>query len=213
MALGTMMKDLLLMGDNRIDHLIPGDIRFAQYMDPALRTREEAAAMYCFMLSHFVADLSMPCHCDGRRLSGYEAGPHKELEGHWSRKVGTGFGKEALTGKQIDSDQLLQQARDTDDKFDLHFDRVPSPIPGLRREHDAWLEAIYLCRASFAIASIVAPYQTYAYDDPRARAPFDAVLGEGNESTLAAVDQTAMHDAVLNTAIFWKDIWNKVSAE
>ena len=77
MALSTMMKDLLLMGNKRVDSLIPGEIRFAQYMDPKMRTTEEAAAMYFFMLSHFIADTCMPCHCDGRRLAGYSKGLHK----------------------------------------------------------------------------------------------------------------------------------------
>lgn len=211
MALSTMLKDLLLMGDKRVDYLIPGDIRFAQYMDPALRTREEAVVMYFFMLSHFMADICMPCHCDARKLSAYGEGLHNELENHWSKKVGTGFDKKNLIKKDTDSNRILQQARDIDKKFDVHFDRAA--IPDLYPGHDPWLEAIYLCRASFGMASIIAPYQTYTYADSRAKAPFDVVFGKGKEQILAAVDQTVIHDAVLNTAMIWKHIWNKVSAE
>jgi hypothetical protein len=220
MGLSNMMKDLLLMGDQRVDQLIPGDVRFARYMAPEVRTREEAAAMYFFMLSHFVADVCMPCHCDGRKLAAYNEGLHKELEAHWSRKVGTGFEKRNLltnntnlTGAQIrtDSNQVLQQARNIDSKFGLHFGQ-PS-IPDLHRDHDVWLEVINLCRASFAVASIVVPYRQYPYADPQARAPFDTVLGNGNGQLLADVNQTVMHDAILNTAIIWKHIWNKVSKE
>lgn len=220
MALSTMMKDLLLMGNQEIDRLIPGNVRFAQYMAPETRTQEEAAAMYFFMLSHFIADVSMPCHCDGRKLAAYDEGLHKELEAHWSRKVGTGFEKRNLLRNDLhltpaetraDSNQVLQQARDIDSKFDLNFGQ-PS-IPDLRRGHDVWLEVVNLCRASFAVASIIAPHQQYPYDNPRARAPFEAVLGDANRQLLEDVNRAVMHDAVLNTAIVWKHIWNKISKE
>lgn len=211
MALSTMMKDELLMGDRRVDHLIPGDIRFAEYLDDSERTPEEMAAMDFFMLSHFVADASMPCHCDGRKLAGYSAGLHMELEKHWSSIVGTAFEKDRLIKGTATSKQILAQAKALDTKFGLTFD--PVSIPDLLPDHDVWLEAIYLCRASFAIASIMAPYKTYPYDDSRPAAPFAEVFGKGKEQILSAVDQAAMHDAVLNTAIVWKHIWNKVSTE
>jgi hypothetical protein len=220
MALSTMMKDLLLMGCREIDRLIPGDVRFAQYMIPETRTQEAAAVMYFFMLSHFIADMCMPCHCDGRKLAGYARGLHKEMEKHWSRKVGTGFEKRNLlqkdlkltpAGARADSSRVLEQARNVDGKFGLNFGQIS--IPDLRRKHDVWLEAVYLCRASFAMASIIAPPQLYPYDDPRARAPFEAVLGDTNSQLLEDVNETVMHDAVLNTAIVWKHIWNKVSKE
>jgi hypothetical protein len=212
MALSTMMKDLLLLGDQQIDDLIPGEPHFAKDMAPELRTRHEAAAMYFFMLSHFVADVCMPCHCDGRKLSDYENGLHKEMEKHWSDKVGTEFEKDNLLKDGVDSEQVIEQARNIDSKFDLHFSE-PVSIPDIQSGHDVWLEAIYLCRASFAVASIIAPYQTYPYDDSKTKAPFDVVLGGGKEQILASLDQAVMHDAVLNTAIIWKHIWNKVSAE
>jgi hypothetical protein len=220
MALSTMMKDLLLMGDERVDHLIPGDIRFAQYMVPETRTREEATAMYFFMLSHFVADACMPCHCDGRKLAAYSEGLHKELEMHWSREVGIGFEKTSLLPKALLADrerihedcaEVLQQARAIDTQFGLDF--TQTSVPDLAPNHDIWLEVINLCRASFAIASIIAPYRQYPYNDSKARAPFDTVLGPDKRQLLEDVDRTAVYDAVLNTAIIWKHIWKKVSAE
>ena len=219
-AMSTMMKDLLLLGNEKIDSLIPGRVRFAQYMAPETRTREEAAAMYFFMLSHFIADASMPCHCDGRKLAAYKEGLHKELEAHWSRKVGTGFEKRNLllnnteltpAQARADSTRILQQARDIDAKFSLNFGHTS--VPDLHENHDVWLEVINLCRASFAVASIIAHPRQYPYDDPDARAPFHTVLGDSNGQLLANVNQVTMHDAVLNTAVVWKHIWNKVSKE
>jgi len=211
MAMSTMMKDLLLMGNQEIDQLIPGDVRFAQYMAPKARTQEEAAAMYFFMLSHFIADAGMPCHCDGRKLAGYAEGLHKELETHWSQRVGTSFEKKNLLQAKADSSRVLQQARDIDTKFGLNFGGAS--IPDLHRGHDIWLEVIYICRASFAVASIIAPYKQYKYDDPKARAPFNAIFGGANKQLLDDLSQTVMYDAVLNIAIVWKHIWNKVSKE
>ena len=218
MALSTTMKDLLLMGCQRIDHLIPGEVRFAQYMVDEVRTQEEAAVMYFFMLSHFIADMSMPCHCDARKLAGHDRGLHMELERHWSNKVGKGFGKKNLLPKELnltpaqaraDSNRVLKQARAIDDKFGKPFGQIS--IPDLLPKHDVWLEAVNLCRASFAMASIIAPPDQYPYDDPEARAPFKTVLGDGNRRLLDDVNRTVMHDAVLNTAIVWKHVWNKVS--
>lgn len=211
MALCTMMKDLLLMGDPDVDQLLPGKVGFIEDLDAKSRTSGQAAALYFFMLSHFMADVSMPCHCDARKLSGYEGGLHKELETHWSKKVGTKFERKNLLATRASGDQILQQAREIDDEFDLHFDGTP--IPDLLPDHDPWLEAIYLCLASFAVASIIAPYQDYPYDNSSERAEFDELLGGGREAILTTCDQFVLHDAVLDTAILWKHVWNKVSKD
>ena len=209
MALSTMMKDLLLLGDQEVDSLVPGAVRFLRYMDAEARTHEEAAAMYFFMLSHFTADACMPCHCDGRDLAAYAAGLHNKLETHWKRVVGCEFDKAKLLGDG-DVDTALRQAKAVDTRSGLSFDNAP--IPDLRPGQDPWLESVYLCRASFGVASVMAPYTQYPYDSPTL-APFDTVLGAGHQDLLSRVDQAVMHDAVLNTAVMWKHVWNKVSAE
>ncbi len=209
MALSTMLKDLLLMGNQRIDQLTSQNGKYKQFMKPEVCTKEEAAAMYFFTLSHFVADICMPCHCDARLLSGYGAGLHKELEAHWSKIVGTGFEKKNLAEKGTNNDKLLQQARTIDAKFNLQF--AQGEIPSLHPEQDEWSEAMYLCRASFAIASIIAPYTIYNYDNNQPHAPFEVVFGNGNEPLLAEMDAVLIHDAILNTAIFWKHLWDEIS--
>ena len=209
MALSTMMKDVLLMGDEKVDKLIPGSISFIDYMAEKQRTPEEMAAMDFFMLSHFVADACMPCHCDGRLLAGYRAGMHKELEEHWSKIVGPAFEKKNLKKSKVAGDQILEQARKVDGKFGLTFGA--DPIPGLLRDHDVWLEFIYMCRASFAVASIVAPYTAYPYDNSQRKIRFADILGKPKQKLLDDLDRTVMYDAVMNTAIVWKHIWNKVS--
>ncbi len=211
MALSTMMKDLLLMGDPAVDALIPGKVGFIDDLEVQARTCGEAAALYLFMLSHFIADASMPCHCDDRKLSGYDGGLHKELEAHWSSEVGTKFERKNLLSTNASGDEILEQAREIDGKFDLRFDGTP--IPDLLPDHDAWLEAVQVCRASFAVASIIAPYQDYPYDNSKASVTFDELLGGGREQILTTLDQFVLHDAVLDTAILWKHVWNKVSKD
>lgn len=65
----------------------------------------------------------------------------------------------------------------------------------------------------FRDRQLTAPSDQYPYGDKNARAPFDTVLGDANPELMAAIDRMVMHDAVLNTALFWKHIWNKVSKE
>jgi len=209
MALSTMLKDLLLLGNKRIDALVSGNVSFVGSLTPEARTQEDAAAVYFFMLSHFVADACMPCHCDSRKLAGYNNGLHMQLEKHWAMQVGTYFEKDhLLKSKPLPRvHDVLGKARNVDGKFSLAFSQTK--IPNLIKDHDVWLELIYLCRASFALAGMIASSQSCPYGDDRARAKFKD-LQKSRPKFLAEMDQAVMHDAVLNTAIIWKHVWTGV---
>ncbi len=173
MALSTTLKDLVLLGDRALISLLPFPVDFHSYMHPDCCTAEEATAMYFFMLSHFVADASMPCHCDARKLTSYSGGKiHKKWEGHWSRKVGTYFEKAKLLPWGVESiapnagpssDEVIQKAQDIDGNFGI--DLSSATVPDLQPGHDVWLELIHVCRASFAVASVVCPPDEYPYGD------------------------------------------------
>jgi hypothetical protein len=208
MALSTMMKDLLLMGDPTVDGLVPGTVSFLRSLAPEARTHEEAAAMYFFMLSHFVADASMPCHCDARKLSAYSGGLHHEWETHWAAAVGTNFEKGHLVSSEDDASQILEQARQVDPNFRIQFSNA---VPDLQPKQDVWLELMNVCRASFAVASIVAPPAIYKYDNSGPDASFATLFDDAHTQLLEDVDRLVIHDAVLNTAIVWKHVWKKVS--
>jgi hypothetical protein len=111
----------------------------------------------------------------------------------------------------MSNDNVLNKARAIDTQFGLDFESCS--IPPLNKGMDVWLEIIYVCCASFAIAGIITPYNTYKYDDSQIKAPFDVVLCNAKQDLLKAIDKAVMYDAVLNTAIIWKHIWNKVSKE
>jgi hypothetical protein len=204
MALGTSLKDLLLLGDG----LMPGKAPvYAKDMDANAKTRQEAAALYFFMLSHFVADASMPCHCDARKLSAYGNGLHHEWETHWADLVGGAFEKKKLLVSPKSPDAILDQARDVDAAIGLSFDGT---VPALQPNQDVWLELVNVCRASFAVMSVVAPPGDYPYDKTNRKAPFGTVFAGSGTSLLETIDRLVLHDAVLNTAIVWKDVWTKV---
>ena len=209
MALATMLKDLLLMGDDEVYSLIPHKNDYMNLIDAEARTREEAAALYFFMLSHFAADSCMPCHCDARKLSSYAGRElHHKLENHWSGIVGKGFERSNLLHTTATDDQILQQAREVDVRFGLQFN--PGALPDLGKDHDEWLENMFVCRASFAMASIIAPYKDFPYDNTGPAAKYNALLGNGKAALLQKVDQAVLHDAIWNTAIYWKHVWNTV---
>jgi hypothetical protein len=116
----------------------------------------------------------------------------------------------AEQGIKDDGVEILEKARRVDDAFGLDFEQAK--IEGLQKGHDVWLELMFICRATFSIASIVAPYQQYPYGKSQKKAPYGTLLGQ-NEDLRKQLDLTTMYDAVLNTAIIWKHIWNKVSVE
>ena len=204
MALTTTLIDQLILGDTRVARLVPGEVKFAKNLHTDARSRSEQVATYFFMLSHFVADACQPCHSDARRLSGYSKGLHKELEGHWSKKVSTYFSKKKLRETNDSTTKILNTARAVDSQFNVTFDNtVPDIIA-----RDTWLEVVALCRASFAVASILAPPQSYPYDSNLLTTFNEVFFGtDADPALLPELDQAIMHDAVLNIAMIWKEVW------
>ena len=205
MALTTTLIDQLILGDTKVARLVPGEVKFARNLHPDARSRSEAVATYFFMLSHFVADACQPCHSDARRLSSYSKGLHKELEKHWSKKVGTYFKKKKLLETSDTQAKILNTARAVDSQFNLTFENtVPEIIA-----RDTWLEVVTLCRASFAVASILAPPQSFPYESTRLTS-FEEVFSsdDSDPELLPDLDQAVAHDAVLNIAMIWKEVWN-----
>ncbi len=209
MAMSVMMQDLLIMGDDTVDNLLPGEVSFAKDIDKNARTQDEQVALYFFLLSHFVADSCMPCHCDARKLASYSKGLHKELESAWSELVGAKFDKAKLlpASLSISADEILKNARDVDTKFDNMSlaKAVPNLVGG-----DVWLEVINICRGSFAVASIIVPPTKYPYAGTK-NAPFATVFGDTDSQKFKDMSKMVMHDAVLNNAIIWRHIWTKAS--
>jgi hypothetical protein len=208
MALDINNIDLLILGDTDVQNLVAGNIGFIKSVSVDARTKPGQAALYFFMLSHFIADALMPCHCDERDLSDYDAGLHKQLEVHWGDLVGSSFDEDKLINCALSNDEILAMANEIDSKFGISFNNV---IPATQAK-DIWEEVVLLCRASFAIASIIAPYTKYKYkpDDNNHANFFDLFKADqAGEDLLREIDKVILHDAVLNVAMVWKNIWNK----
>lgn len=203
MSLSVTLIDQLILGDPKVAKLVPGFVRFVENLDPNARTRTEEVATYFFMLSHFVADSCMPCHCDDRNLHGYRKGIHKELETHWSKKVGTYFEKRKFLKSNDSIDTILRISKQVDAKFNLKF---PKKIPKIISK-DIWKEMIMVCRGSFALANIITPPDKYPYGSDN-KTSFKEVFRTNNGKILLQnLDSVIMHDAVLNIAMTWKDVW------
>lgn len=210
MALSINNLDMLILGDDQVQRIVPGQVQFIDKVEPGLKCSSGQIALFFFMLSHFVADSMMPCHSDERDLSDYDNGLHKQLEKHWSKKIGTYFSEKRLIGDNPSAAEVLNKSQEVDGKFDLEFcDDIPEV-----RSRDVWEEMVLICRASFAMASILAPPAKWPYKPaPQKPAPFDLLFkkNEQGERLLAEVSRVIMHDAVLNVAIVWKHIWEKFS--
>jgi len=120
----------------------------------------------------------------------------------------------------------LDMARNVDDTLDVQFeDSIPkipsakSPKTGKSKAKDIWHDVVDVCgavcrpgfrgRASFTLASIVAPPDSYPYGS-QARTKYDDLFdGPVGQELLDDLDRAVLHDAVLNTAIAWKHIWMK----
>ena len=205
MALTTTLIDQLILGDSAVARLVPGEVRFAKNLHADARSRREEVATYFFMLSHFVADACQPCHSDARRLSAYGNGLHKEMEAHWSKKVGGYFKKKKLLATSDTPAKILKVARAVDSQFNLSFENAVPKI----QARDTWLEVLTLCRASFAVASILAPPQSFPYDSTRLTSFNEVFFSDDSDPALLSdLNQAIAHDAVLNIAMIWKEVWS-----
>jgi hypothetical protein len=205
MSLCTTLADLLILGDAEVARAVPGAVRFTDQMPNDALSRQEQVATHFFMLSHFVADSCMPCHCDARKLSGYSRGLHNKLEARWSRIVGAYFDKKKLFKSTDSPAKLLKAARKVDANFGLQFSNA---IPRIKAT-DVWKEIINVCRASYALANILAsPFEFppgTLKSAPLSRLTQNAI----GQTLLEEMDEVIIHDAVLNIAMTWKYIWDK----
>jgi hypothetical protein len=205
MALAINNIDLFILGADDVQKAVPGEISFIKNVPPDIRSSSGQIAIFMFMLSHFIADSHMPCHCDARDLNDYRNGLHKELEKHWGDKIGKDFSKENLC--KTEPLDILEKSKSIDEKFKLSFNKTIPEVPN----EDIWEEIVYICRGSFAISSIIANHKVYPYKPAeQGKATFKTLFStpEGKQ-TLEELNRIIMHDSVLSVAMIWKNIWMK----
>ncbi len=202
---------MLILGDKKVQDLLPGEIKFIETVSEDCRCSSGQISMFFFMLSHFIADSLMPCHCDERDLSDYNGGLHKELEKYWTSKISDLFSKKQLLQSNLDEDHILAEAAAVDGALGI---QLAKDIPAFKDEDswDIWTEIVMLCRASFGVASIIAPPAVYPYKPgQQVMAPFNTLFmsDDKGKALLTEMSQVIMHDAVLNVAMIWKHIWSR----
>ncbi len=218
MGVTVTLKDLLTMGEPAVTALLPKHPNQLTGMDPSACSSDEQLALYFFMLSHFVADTAMPCHCDARKLAGYDKGVHNALETRWSEMVGAEFDKEKFPEGRP-SDDILDDAINAGAQNGIDFPE--KKIPNIKAK-DVWYETVNLARASFAISSILVPPNAYPYpkltdakkNGKKAKKTAEKTTSlkkimetKEGEDLVKELDKVILHDGVLNIAMVWKDVW------
>lgn len=206
MSLSVTIADLLLMGDDEVDTIVPGKVDYIENVPDAARTHAEAVAVYMAMMSHFIADSWMPCHTDGRKLATYRKGLHDKMEDEWGDIVEADFHQNKLVGSNASADEILDTARNYDAQFGLRFGTRVNNL-----KNDVWLDTVYSCRASFAICGMMVSPDDYPYNDDTLKSPFSTTFATGAPYSFEDITKVVMHDAVMSTAMVYKYIWKRVA--
>ncbi len=114
------------------------------------------------------------------------------------------FEKKKLFENTDSPNTVLNKTRAVDQNIDIAFG---DEVPDLNAK-DTWLEILSVCRASFAISSILVPPSEIAYSSTK-HTTFDAVFKDPavDPALLNELDRTVLHDAVLNIAMVWREVW------
>ena len=126
-----------------------------------------------------------------------------ELEQHWEKLVGTYYRKDRLHDTADSSPQIINRARELDEKLGLRF---TTPLTWPDTDNDIWETAIYWCRASFAFSCNIFPLQQFPYQS--GETPLFAEYFTDREQ-LAEYDRIVLQSAVYGVASTWKQIWRK----
>lgn len=203
-SLFDTIADMLLLGDKKLDALVPGSTGYGADLHPDCALAKEQVSTFFFMMSHYIADCFMPCHADKRKLSSFKTGGvHEGWEEHWDKLVGTYFKKSNLKKTNNTSKQIIDKAKDFDATLGLTFN---TPLTWPDNDNDIWDTAISWCRASFAFACDVFPVKQFSYvcqKQPLFKDYFTDV------EKLAEYDRIVLQSAVYAVASTWKQIWRK----
>jgi hypothetical protein len=202
-------RDMLKMGDKEVYQTSgvkapAGNAIIAE--DLLYSTRDVAVMMW--MTSHYIADAHMPFHCDNRKLASTSSAKnaHSKIEELWGVQVPPIF--QAKTILAATADQIL--AAPLPDKSKFAGFVTADAIPPLKSGGDPWLEAVNICRASFALSFNLVTPDVAPVDDQAKPVSLDDILKSGGfcgEERFWDISRAIMHDAALAIAMFWQDVW------
>jgi len=202
-------RDMLKMGDNELYALcgVKAPAGHGEIASDLLYSARDVAVMM-WMASHYIADGHMPFHCDNRNLASTSSdkNAHSKIEDLWGEQVPALF--KASTVLSRPSDEILAAPLPTQSNFKgIGFE---TDIPPLKNGGDPWKEAVYICRASFALSFGLVPPTVAAVDDQTKQVSREDILannGYCGEERFWNISRAIMHDAAASIAMFWQDVW------
>lgn len=205
-ALCQTTRDMLRMGDDNVTALMAKKHKGSEIIAKNLLYSSQDIALMLWMVSHYIADAHMPFHCDNRGLaSTVHQKTHSAIEKLWGKHVPKIFKSQTILKES--SKEILAAEFPKDSALEgIDYGTTISP---LKNNGDPWKEAVYICRASFAVSYALVPPSVAKVDDETTDVPLDAILGEGfcGEDRFWEISRAIMTDSVNAIARFWVDIW------
>jgi hypothetical protein len=196
------LTDMAILGSPEIQDML--EKKRETVLSKKVCTNAAQLATYFYMLSHFISDTCMPCHCDGRPFNSYKKGYHNKMEEAWSKTIDESYLLGLFSKKG--SDQIIDGSTSIDGKFGIELPQVIGNGKKLINTYDMWEEMVLNCRAFFALNHIMVPnrdadpIQKYAYTD----------LSDESKNLMGHI---CIQDAIYNVALVWKFIGHKFLAE
>lgn len=198
------IADMLLLADEDLDQLVPGDTSYDKYLKNSCAISKEQVSTFFFMISHYIADCFMPCHADKRKMCSYKyGGIHEGWERYLDNEIGVYFDKTKLL-KTIDtSEEIIKKTKELDRVFGLIFNL---PLTWGNNKDDIWETAVLWCRGSFSFSSILFPLDKYPYNGLE-ESEFDEYFMDSMQ--LKEYSRIILQSAVYAVASTWKQVWLK----
>ena len=213
-ALCQTVRDMFRMGDADVVQLTGVSSKGAEAISKDFLNSPRNIAMMLWMLSHYVADAHMPFHSDNRALaSTAQQKTHSAIEKLWGEQVPEIFKAETVLG--IGRTKILAAKLPGDSHFaDLDFGTGIKPLKN-GGSGDPWEEAVYICRASFAVSFAWVPPSIASVDDKATAVSLKDILNEDfcGEERFWNISRALMTDAVNAIARFWQDAWVDFTAK
>lgn len=199
-------RDMLKMGDGDIEGMTGVKSKGSEIISKAFLFSPRDVAITLWMTSHYIADAHMPFHCDNRALaSTAKQKTHSDVEDLWGKQVPDLFHSQKIL--RTSSETILDALPTSNSKFrEIDFG---SKVSSMKNGGDPWKEAVYICRASFAVSFALIPPTVSEVDDQQKKVSLNDILQNGfcGEDRFWNVSRAIMADAVNSIAMFWQDIW------
>lgn len=205
-ALCQTARDMLKMGDDDVVKLTGVKPTGAKAIAKPFLSSPRDVAVMLWMVSHYIADAHMPFHCDNRALaSTAHQKTHCDMEDLWGKQVSKLFHSKTIL--KTASDKILAAQPPKGSKFTgLDFGTEIRP---LKNSGDPWKEAVYVCRASFAVSFALVPAKVAAVDNKDKEVSLQDILRNDfcGEDRFWDISRAIMVDAANSIAMFWQDVW------